>query len=87
MSSSRNAGVNEDPAPLVLFLPMFHIYGLSAVVAAGMAYGRRIVYMAKFNPEEYMRIIQTYRVSLRCRLSRLCADAIIRFYGMSSLFH
>lgn len=56
-----NAGVNEDPAPLILFLPMFHIYGLSAVVAAGMANGRKIVYMAKFNPEEYMRLIQTYR--------------------------
>lgn len=55
------AGVSAETECLILFLPMFHIYGLSAVVAAGSSQGKKIVIMARFNPEEYLRLIQTYR--------------------------
>lgn len=56
-----DAGVNVEHECLILFLPMFHIYGLSSVISQGFSRGRKLIIMAKFNPEEYLRLVQTYR--------------------------
>ena len=61
---SRAVTKKENPEPYISFLPMFHIFGLAAVCSTSHCMGYKVVFMSKFNAEEYLSLIQTYRVSL-----------------------
>ena len=60
---SRAVTKKENPEPYISFLPMFHIFGLVAVCSTSHCMGHKVVFMSKFNAEEYLSLIQTYRVS------------------------
>ena len=52
--------------------PLYHS-GPSAFMAAGLAFGQTIVVQRKFDPEDWLRLVDTYRVS-----STFSAPALIR---------
>ncbi|MBV9581488.1 MAG: AMP-binding protein [Chloroflexi bacterium] len=48
---------------LVAFLPYFHIYGIAMFLSYGLRHGATIVNMARFDLEQYLELIQRYRVT------------------------
>ena len=49
---------------LILFLPMFHIYGLVAIGSTAHLVGSKLILMSRFNADDYLRLIQTYEVNM-----------------------
>ena len=49
---------------LILFLPMFHIYGLVAIGSTAHLVGSKLILMSRFNADDYLRLIQTYQVKI-----------------------
>jgi len=45
-------------------LPMYHVYGLAAISCLALHRRIPLVVMAKFDLEQFLRVIQTYRISL-----------------------
>ena len=45
-------------------LPFFHIYGQVAVLFGGLSQGVKIVTVPKFDPEMYLKLIQSQQVCL-----------------------
>ena len=45
-------------------LPLFHIYGLVVVLNMGLHLGATIVTMPRFDLEQFLSMIQKYRVTL-----------------------
>lgn len=54
---------NDDDVFLGL-LPMFHIYGLVVILLSGLALGKKIVTLMKFELEPFLKTIQDYKVTL-----------------------
>jgi len=55
--------VSEDDV-IVAVLPFFHIYGLTVLMAAALRRGATLVTMPRFDLEQFLTILQDYRVSL-----------------------
>src|SRR5204863_1364913 len=49
---------------LICVLPLFHIYGLVVVLNMGLHLGATIVIMPRFDLEQFLSLIQKYRVTL-----------------------
>ncbi|XP_064623191.1 uncharacterized protein LOC135485270 [Lineus longissimus] len=47
-------------------LPFFHIYGMMPVMSLLLRNGTKLVTMPKFDPEEYLSLIQQYKASFLC---------------------
>jgi acyl-CoA synthetase (AMP-forming)/AMP-acid ligase II len=47
---------------VLAFLPMFHIFGLTVITLCGLAAGVKIVTVPRFEPEPFLKAIQTFRV-------------------------
>src|SRR5260370_24704792 len=50
--------------PLLCVLPLFHIYGLVVVLNMGLHLGATIVTMPRFDLEQFLCLIEKYRVTL-----------------------
>ena len=50
-------------ASALAFLPMFHIFGFTVVTLCGLAAGAKLVTIPRFQPEPFLKAIETYRVS------------------------
>lgn len=48
--------------PMQAVLPMFHIYGLTVLMNFGLFRRAKVVTMAKFDLEEFLRIVQDHRI-------------------------
>jgi acyl-CoA synthetase (AMP-forming)/AMP-acid ligase II len=48
---------------LVCILPMYHIYGMTVVMNGGLLTGATIVTMSRFDLEQFLRVLQDYRVT------------------------
>ena len=48
---------------LIVVLPMFHIYGMSAVMAAGLACGATAVILPRFDLDLFLSTIEKYRIT------------------------
>ncbi len=74
---------------LLCVLPLFHIYGLVVVLNMGLHLGATIVIMPRFDLEQFLDLIQKYRVSLSHIVPpivlKLAKDPIIDNYDLSSL--
>src|SRR6185436_15360174 len=74
---------------LLCVLPLFHIYGLVVVLNMGMHLGSTIVMMPRFDLEQFLSLIQKYRVTLSHIVPpivlKLAKDPIIDNYDLSSL--
>lgn len=74
---------------LLCVLPLFHIYGLVVVLNMGLYLGATIVMMPRFDLEQFVGLIQKYRVTLSHVVPpiilKLARDPIIDKYDLSSL--
>ncbi len=74
---------------LLCVLPLFHIYGLVVVLNMGLHLGATIVTMPRFDLEQFLGLIQKYRVTLSHIVPpivlKLAKDPIVESYDLSSL--
>ena len=74
---------------LLCVLPLFHIYGLVVVLNMGLHMGATIVMMPRFDLEQFLSLIQKYRVTLSHIVPpivlQLAQNPIIDKYDLSSL--
>jgi acyl-CoA synthetase (AMP-forming)/AMP-acid ligase II len=72
-------------------LPMFHIYGQTVVMAAGLRAGASIITMARFDLEQYLELIQEYRATRLFVAPPLVVafakHPLVERYDLSSLRH
>ena len=70
-------------------LPLFHIYGLVVVLNMGLHLGATIVTMPRFDLEQFLALIQEYRVTLSHIVPpivlQLTNNPIVENYDLSSL--
>lgn len=74
---------------LLCVLPLFHIYGLVVVLNMGLHLGATIVIMPRFDLEQFLSLIQKYRVTLSHVVPpivlKLARDPLVEQYDLSSL--
>src|ERR1051325_10952401 len=74
---------------LLCVLPLFHIYGLVVVLNMGLHLGATIVTMPRFDLEQFLALIQKYRVTLSHIVPpivlKLANDPLVEKYDLSSL--
>jgi acyl-CoA synthetase (AMP-forming)/AMP-acid ligase II len=74
---------------LLCVLPLFHIYGLVVVLNMGLHLGTTIVMMPRFDLEQFLGLIQKYRVTLSHIVPpivlKLAKDPLVEQYDLSSL--
>jgi acyl-CoA synthetase (AMP-forming)/AMP-acid ligase II len=74
---------------LLCVLPLFHIYGLVVVLNMGLYLGATIVIMPRFDLEQFLELIQKYRVTLSHIVPpivlKLAKDPLVDKYDLSSL--
>ena len=74
---------------LLCVLPLFHIYGLVVVLNMGLHLGATIVIMPRFDLEQFLAMIQKYRVTLSHIVPpivlKLARDSSVEDYDLSSL--
>src|SRR2546429_488301 len=74
---------------LLCVLPLFHIYGLVVVLNMGLHLGATIVTMPRFDLEQFLGLIQKYRVTLSHIVPpivlKLAKDPSVDKYDLSSL--
>ena len=74
---------------LLCVLPLFHIYGLVVVLNMGLHLGATIVTMPRFDLEQFLGMIQKYRVTLSHIVPpivlKLAKDECVDKYDLSSL--
>jgi acyl-CoA synthetase (AMP-forming)/AMP-acid ligase II len=57
-------GVIKEDDVAVLFLPLFHVYGLVVTFLASLVFGNKMVVMETFNLNDYLQFCDKYKV--RC---------------------
>src|SRR5712692_4244362 len=74
---------------LLCVLPLFHIYGLVVVLNMGLHLGATVVTMPRFDLEQFLGLIQKYRVTLSHIVPpivlKLAKDPSVEKYDLSSL--
>jgi len=74
---------------LLCVLPLFHIYGLVVVLNMGLHQGATIVTMPRFDLEQFLSLIQKYRVTLSHIVPpivlQLVRNPMVENYDLSSL--
>ena len=74
---------------LLCVLPLFHIYGLVVVLNMGLHLGATIVTMPRFDLEQFLGLIQKYRVTLSHIVPpivlKLAKDPSVEKFDLSSL--
>ena len=61
---SPKGGPNGEGDKLLAFLPFFHIYGLTVLIHQSFWAGYELVVMAKFDIENFCRVIQDHKVTM-----------------------
>ena len=51
---------------VMLFLPLYHVYGMVAVNLLSLLGGMQLVTAAKFEPKSYLSTIEKYKVQIHC---------------------
>lgn len=74
---------------LLCVLPLFHIYGLVVILNMGLHMGATIVMVPRFDLEQFLTLIQKYRVTLSHVVPpivlQLAQNPLIEKYDLSSL--
>lgn len=60
----RTFGLSTADDCFIMFLPLFHMYGLYAVSVLCHVTGGHLVIMPRFNPDEYLRLIEKYKPNM-----------------------
>jgi acyl-CoA synthetase (AMP-forming)/AMP-acid ligase II len=78
-----------DSDTLICLLPLFHIYGLVVVLNMGLYTGATIVTMPRFDLEQFLQLVQDYKVTLAHLVPpivlALSKNPIVDQYNLSSL--
>lgn len=64
LSQIKGAGHDWDGDTLVCVLPLFHIYGLVAIMSHGLWCGSTVVTLPRFDFEQVLKTIQDHRVTV-----------------------
>ncbi len=76
-------------ATLLCVLPLFHIYGLVVVLNMGLHLGATLVTMPRFDLEQFLTLIEKYRVTLSHIVPpivlQLARNPLLEKYDLSSL--
>ena len=48
---------------VLLFVPLSHVFGLNCILNASLLMGLKIIIMSKFNPENFLILLQEYKVT------------------------
>ena len=59
--SEIRVDTNAPTGTVVSFMPMYHIYGIAVMVIC-LTVGKTLVSMARFDFEQYLKLVQRYRV-------------------------
>lgn len=74
---------------LICLLPLFHIYGLVVVLNMGLYTGATIVTMPRFDLEQFLQIVQRYKITLAHLVPpivlALSKNPVVDRYDLSSL--
>ena len=54
----------RDAGGVLSVLPLYHIYGLTVIMAGRLHIGSKIVLLSRFEPNAFLRAIQDYKVSV-----------------------
>lgn len=60
----KSAGLYAPGETYVVFLPLFHAYGLYMLTLTIHCLAGRIVLMSKFQPDDYLRLIEKYKPTI-----------------------
>jgi acyl-CoA synthetase (AMP-forming)/AMP-acid ligase II len=63
LRQTEGAEALPEDEVLVAVLPFFHIYGMVIILSQGLYRGATLVTMARFELEEFLRVLQDYRVT------------------------
>ncbi|HVF28843.1 MAG TPA: 4-coumarate--CoA ligase family protein [Pyrinomonadaceae bacterium] len=58
------AGLDDENDVFVCVLPLFHIYGMVAIMNLGLYTGATIVTLPRFDLEKFLHVVETYGVTL-----------------------
>ena len=58
-----HSGINYPGQTIISFLPLFHIYGLVVLGSVIHCIGVKLVIMSKFGIDEYLGLVQKYKVT------------------------
>ena len=64
LAQDRGAGHDWGGETLICVLPLFHIYGMSALMSHGLACGATVVTLPRFDFEQVLQVMQEHRVTL-----------------------
>nr|XP_006819574.1 PREDICTED: 4-coumarate--CoA ligase 1-like [Saccoglossus kowalevskii] len=48
---------------LISVVPFFHIYGMAVILSNGLKLGTKLITLPKFEPEQFLQTIETYKVN------------------------
>ena len=88
LTMASSTGISErDVIPA--HLPFFHVFGVLVTLTTGMSLGLTSVVLPRFDFEQYLRLIQDYRVTRTSAtppiLVQLAKNPIVANYDLSSL--
>ena len=79
----------EEPDVVLGVLPFFHIYGMVVVLQLTLAKGATLITMPRFDMEEFLDAVQTYRISIAPLVPPivlgLAKHPVVDKYDLSSL--
>ncbi|HEX5707959.1 MAG TPA: 4-coumarate--CoA ligase family protein [Pyrinomonadaceae bacterium] len=85
----KGAGLDWSDDTLICVLPMFHIYGLVAILNFGLSSGSTIVTLPRFDLEQVLGVIQNYKVTIAHLVPpvvlALAKHPVVERYDLSSL--
>jgi acyl-CoA synthetase (AMP-forming)/AMP-acid ligase II len=89
LAQIRGAGHNWEGDTLVCVLPLFHIYGLVAIMSHGLYCGSTVVTLPRFDFEQLLKTMQNYRVTVAHIVPpvvlALAKSPAVEAYDLSSL--
>jgi acyl-CoA synthetase (AMP-forming)/AMP-acid ligase II len=89
LSQLKGAGHDWDGDTLVCVLPLFHIYGLVAIMSHGLWCGSTVVTLPRFDFEQVLRTMQEHRVTVAHLVPpivlALVKNPAVAAYDLSSL--
>ena len=63
VQTQSNPPMLTDADRVIAVLPFFHIYGMTVILAGGLAQGATIVTLPRFELEQFLSTIQTHRIT------------------------
>ncbi|XP_066281399.1 uncharacterized protein [Branchiostoma lanceolatum] len=80
MRPEKSLALDPNTDVLIALLPLFHIYGMVAILAIGLVQGVKVVCLPKFDQELFLKCVQDHKVT---RVS--CVPPVVLFLAKHPL--